>query len=168
MTNGTLETNGARPVIRFERLLPHSPEEVWRSLIDREELKAWFPTDIITDEWKVGATLTFVFRKNEAPDFTGTVLELEEPRRLAYTWGDETLRFVLTPQGDGATLLVLTDELDRGIAARNAAGWEACLARLSGENPLEEWKPLFDQYRVAFEPTLGPQEGPPPGFSGDD
>jgi hypothetical protein len=63
--------------------------------------------------------------------------------------------------------LVLTDELDAGIAARNAAGWEACLAHLSGEVPAEEWKPLFDQYTAAFEPTLGPQEGPPPGFTDD-
>jgi uncharacterized protein YndB with AHSA1/START domain len=167
MTNGTLETNGVRPVIRFERLLPHPPEAVWRSLTDRDELNQWFPTDIITDEWKVGAALTFVFRENQAPDFTGTVLELEEPRLLAYTWGDETLRFVLTPQPGGATLLVLTDELDRGIAARNAAGWETCLALLSGVHPPEEWKPMFDVYAAAFEPTLGPQEGPPPGFDAD-
>src|ERR1700726_1349039 len=98
MTQASLETNGTRPVIRFERPLPHPPEVVWRSLIDRDELNGWFPTDIITDEWKVGAHLTFVFRENQAPSFTGTVVEFEEPRLLAYTWGEETLRFVLTPQ----------------------------------------------------------------------
>jgi uncharacterized protein YndB with AHSA1/START domain len=160
MTNGTLETNGARPVIRFERLLPHSPDEVWQSLTDPEGLKAWFPTDIITDEWKIGATLTFVFRENEAPDFTGIVLELEEPHRLAYTWGGETLRFVLTPQPNGATLLVLTDELDGGIAARNAAGWEACLARLSGVNPPRRveasLRPVLRRIRTDARPSRGP------------
>ncbi|HEY1988371.1 MAG TPA: SRPBCC domain-containing protein [Acidimicrobiales bacterium] len=164
MTHASLDTNGTRPVIRFERLLPHPPEVVWRSLTDRDELRGWFPTDILTDEWTVGAILTFVFRENEAPSFTGTVLELEEPRLLAYTWGEEMLRFVLTPQPDGGTRLVLTDELDRGIAARNAAGWEACLAELAGESADGEWKPRFDRYAVAFEPTLGPQEGPPRGF----
>jgi uncharacterized protein YndB with AHSA1/START domain len=166
MTDANLDTDGTRPVIRFERLLPDQPERVWRSITDREELKEWFPTDIITDEWKVGATLTFVFRENQAPSFTGTVLELEEPRLLAYTWGEEILRFVLTPQPGGATRLVLTDELDRGIAARNAAGWEDCLARLAGESPNGSWKPRFDRYALAFEPALGPQEGPPPGFEG--
>ena len=164
MTQAILDTNGTRPVIRFERILPHPPEVVWRSLIDREELNGWFPTDIITDEWKVGASLTFVFRENQAPSFTGTVLELEEPRLLAYTWGEETLRFVLTPQPGGATRLVLTDELDRGFAARNAAGWEECLAQLAGDSPDGQWKPRFDHYAAVFEPTLGPQEGPPPGF----
>ncbi|HWE71276.1 MAG TPA: SRPBCC domain-containing protein [Acidimicrobiales bacterium] len=168
MINGRLETNGVRATIRFERLLPHPPEAVWRSLVDRDELNGWFPTDIITDEWKVGATLTFVFRENQAPEFSGTVLELDEPRLLAYTWGDETLRFVLTPRPGGATHLVLTDELDPGIAARNAAGWETCLAHLAGESPDGEWKPLFDRYAAAFEPALGPQEGPPPGFDAHD
>lgn len=164
MSDAILDTSGTRPVIRFERLLPHPPEEVWRSLTDREELEGWFPTDIITDEWKVGAGLTFVFRENQAPSFTGTVLELEEPRLLAYTWGEETLRFVLTPQPGGATRLVLTDELDHGFAARNAAGWEDCLAQLAGVTLAGSWRPRFDRYTVAFEPTLGPQEGPPTGF----
>lgn len=118
----------------------------------------------------MGATLTFVFRQDQAPEFTGTVVELEldEPRLLAYTWGEETLRFVLTPRPDGATHLVLTDELDSGIAARNAAGWETCLVHLAGESPDDESKPLFDQYAAAFEPALGPQEGPPPGFDAKD
>jgi uncharacterized protein YndB with AHSA1/START domain len=28
----------------------------------------------------------------------------------------------------------------------------------------DEWRRLFDQYVTAFEPSLGPQEGPPAGF----
>jgi uncharacterized protein YndB with AHSA1/START domain len=47
MTQASLDTNGTRPVIRFERILPHPPEVVWRSLTDRDELNGWFPTDII-------------------------------------------------------------------------------------------------------------------------
>jgi uncharacterized protein YndB with AHSA1/START domain len=164
MSDASLDTDGARPTIRFERTFPYPPEEIWRSLTEREELKRWFPTDIITDDWKVGATLTFVFRENQAPSFTGTVLELEEPRLLAYTWGEDTLRFILTPRPGGATHLVLTDELEPGWAARNAAGWETCLANLAGADADEPWKPRFDHYTVVFEPTLGPQEGPPPGF----
>ncbi len=164
MTDASLDTHGARPAIRFERTLPYPPEEIWRSITDRDELKRWFPTDIITEEWKVGATLTFVFRENQAPEFTGTVLELEEPRLLAYTWGEDTLRFVLTPRPGGATHLVLTDELEPGSAARNAAGWETCLADLAGENADGLWKPRFEVYAAALEPTLGLQEGPPPGF----
>ncbi|HEV3172624.1 MAG TPA: ATPase, partial [Actinocrinis sp.] len=60
---------------------------------------------------------------------------------------------------------VLIDEVAAGIAARNAAGWDLCLDRLAGHSPAEDaWRGLFARYRTAFEPELGPQEGPPAGF----
>lgn len=31
-------------------------------------------------------------------------------------------------------------------------------------NADDAWRPLFAQYSAAFEPELGLQEGPPPGF----
>src|ERR1700730_6411330 len=127
MKDATLNTVRTRPVVRFERHLSHPPAKVWRALVDRDELRTWFPSDIVTDDWKVGATLSFPFRNNEGPTMTGTVLVLDEPRRLVYTWGDEPLSFELHPEPTGGTRLVLTDELDVGIAARNAAGWEVCL-----------------------------------------
>ena len=51
------------------------------------------------------------------------MLEYDEPRVLAYTWGDETLRFELEAVGDG-TRLVLIDELDSpdGGAQRGGLG----------------------------------------------
>jgi uncharacterized protein YndB with AHSA1/START domain len=92
---------------------------------------------------------------------TGEVLEAEAPHRLAFTWGEETLRFELHPDGDG-TRLVLTDELPAAHAARNAAGWETCLDRLAGRSPdPDAWQPRFARYAAEFAPALGPQEGPP-------
>jgi len=72
------------------------------------------------------------------------------------------LRFELVAEGDG-TRMVLIDELPPGSAARNAAGWEECLARLDGQqDPAESsWKAAFDKYAAEFSPSLGPQEGPP-------
>jgi uncharacterized protein YndB with AHSA1/START domain len=162
---GTLQTAEPRAVIRFERRLDRSPQDVWRAITDREELKAWFPNDVVVDAWEVGATIDFTFTEHDLPPFTGTVLEVDEPKVLAYTWGEETLRFELTPDGDG-TLLVLTDELDRGFAARNAAGWEICLDRLADASDVDDdWRPKFARYVAEFEPALGPQEGPPPGVN---
>lgn len=158
-----LSTAGTRPVIRFERLLARPPEEVWRAITDREELKAWFPCDVIADAWEPGAGISFPF-PDGGPTLTGKVLEADEPRLLAYTWGDETLRFTLTPEPGGCTRLVFTDELDPPIAARNAAGWQVCLARLAGESSAAHaWKEFFDRYTATFEPVVGPQEGPPAG-----
>ena len=42
---------------------PTRPPVVWRALTEPDELKRWFPHDITTDEWKVGATLTFTDRE---------------------------------------------------------------------------------------------------------
>jgi len=169
MTDATLITDRARPAIRLERHLPDPPAVVWQALTDRDELRSWFPSDVIVDGggWEVGATITFPFPP-EVIDMTlrGEVLEVDEPNVLAFTWGEETLRFELSPQGSG-TRLVLIDELPAGGAARNAAGWETCLDRLAGLEPSPEaWQPRFEAYAAAFEPVIGPQEGPPAGYKG--
>ena len=166
-TAATLVTGeaGARPSVKLERELPDPPGAVWRALTDPEELKSWFPCEVVVERWAVGAALSFVFPGHEEYTMGGVVLVCDEPRVLAYTWGAETLRFELTATDAGGTRLVLFDELDPGIAARNAAGWQVCLERLAGRiAPDDAWRALFTQYTAAFEPVLGAQEGPPAGF----
>jgi uncharacterized protein YndB with AHSA1/START domain len=164
MTDAMLLTDRARPAVCLERDLPDPPAVVWRALTERDELRSWFPSDVIVEggRWEVGASITFPFPP-EVIDMTltGEVLDVDEPRLLAFTWGEDTLRFELSPQ-DGGTRLVLIDELPPGAAARNAAGWETCLDRLAGLEPdADAWQPRFEAYAAAFEPALGPQEGPP-------
>lgn len=170
MNYATLMTDRTRPAVRLERWLPDPPPVVWLALTESEQLRSWFPCDVIVEGglWEVGAAITFPFPP-EVIDvtLTGKVLEVDEPSVLAFSWGDEVLRFELTPQDHG-TLLVLIDELPPGAAARNAAGWDVCLDRLAGLNPARDtWRSRFDVYSAAFAPVLGPQEGPPPGYKGD-
>jgi uncharacterized protein YndB with AHSA1/START domain len=170
MNDGTLLTDGSRPAVRLERHLEDPPSVVWRALTDREKLRSWFPCDVVVADgrWDVGATITFQFPP-EVIDMTltGRVLVVDEPNVLAYSWGEEILRFELSAEGCG-TRLVLVDELPAGIAARNAAGWGVCLDRLAGLDPAPDaWRPRFEAYAAAFEPTLGQQEGPPDGYEGD-
>jgi uncharacterized protein YndB with AHSA1/START domain len=170
MNRATLLADGARPAVRLERLLPDPPAVVWRAITDREELRSWFPCEVIVagERWEVGAAITFAFPP-EVIDMTltGEVLAVDEPHTLEFSWGEEILRFTLLAAG-GGTRLVLIDELPPGIAARNAAGWEACLDRLAGLDPgPDAWRPRFEAYVLAFEPALGAQEGPPAGYRGD-
>ncbi len=169
MSDGILVTGGPRPAVRLARHLPDPPSVVWAALTERARLRTWFPCDVVVagGRWVVGATITFPFPA-EVIDMTltGEVLAVDEPRVLAYSWGDDVLRFELAPDGTG-TLLVLTDELPPEAAARNAAGWDGCLDRLAGLEPgPDAWRAHFEDYSDAFEPTLGPQEGPPTGYRG--
>lgn len=160
-------SEGAAPVVCVERLLVDPPEVVWRAITDREELRAWFPCDVDVEGgvWSVGSRIVFRFPP-EVIDVTlqGEVLEVDQPNRLAYTWGDERLTFELSAV-EGGTLLSVMDELPPSRAARNAAGWDVCLARLAKEGGNLEWRPRFDRYVAEFSAKLGEQEGPPVGHS---
>ncbi len=170
MTNATLITQRPRPAVRLERELSDPPAVVWRALTEREQLRAWFPCDVIVEggRWVVGANIEFPFPP-EVIEMTldGQVLEVDEPNRLSFTWGDDTLHFELAAH-DLGTRLVLINELAPSAAARNAAGWETCLDRLAGlEASPDHWQPRFQAYTKQFEPLIGPQEGPPAGYKGD-
>lgn len=163
--DATLVTGRGLTAVRLERDLPDPPEVVWGALTEREQLREWFPCDVIVDggEWRVGAAVSFPFSPEEIEAATGEVLAVEEPHELAFTWGEDTLRFELSPHGGGSRL-VLVNELPPGSAARNAAGWESCLDNLAGIEPAPDaWKSHFARYAAAFESKLGPQEGPPEG-----
>jgi uncharacterized protein YndB with AHSA1/START domain len=170
MTTGRLLTDRARPAVRLERHLADPPAVVWRALTEPDQLRSWFPCDVIVagGHWEVGRPITFRFPTHVIEmTLTGEVLEVDEPKALAFTWGEEILRFELTPDAEG-TRLVLIDELPAGAAARNAAGWDDCLDRLAGLQPASDaWLTHFARYSAEFEPLVGPQEGPPAGYKGN-
>jgi uncharacterized protein YndB with AHSA1/START domain len=149
--------------VRFERRLAHSPERVWRAITDPDELEAWFP-DTIEGEFGPGSEVRFPKFVEMGLSSVGKVTEFDPPRLLAYTWGPSTLRFELEPMGDGCRL-IFTDILPREETAKNAAGWEVCLAdlesRLAGEEPAERkeevWPELHDAYAAKFgvDPEVG-------------
>ena len=163
MTDAKLLADRPRPAVRLERYLADPPAVVWQALTEREQLRSWFPSDVIVSggRWAVGAEITFSFPP-EVFDrtLTGEVLEVDEPHVLAFTWGEDTLRFEISAEGDG-TRLVLIDELPASAAARNAAGWEVCLDRLAGRETDDEWQARFEAYAAEFTPRIGAQEGPP-------
>ncbi len=73
--------------LTFTAFYPHPPQRVWKALTDSKALEAWLlPTDF-------QPTPGFRFRFQAGDGLNkatveGTVLEVEEGRRLAYTWID--------------------------------------------------------------------------------
>src|SRR5438309_9663321 len=89
--------------LRFERTLPHSPEEVWRAITEPEHLAHWFPTTI-EGERAAGAPLRFSFPSGKAPSFDGEMIAYDPPAALELSWGPDILRIELRPVAD-VTLL---------------------------------------------------------------
>jgi len=121
-------------VIEREAVYPHSPERVWRALVDPTELAAWLmPTDFAPEVGK-----GFVFKTGDAHigDVQGEVLEIDEPRLLRCRWsgvfGDTVVTFELAPEGDGTRLRVVHDGWTEPVPAE-WAGFE------------EGWKQKLDQ-----------------------
>lgn len=168
--HATLERLDGQARLRFTRRLEHPPEAVWPALTEADDLAAWFPADI-EGGWEPGAQRRFTFRDpdeaaealevDEAPVLGGEVVACEPCRHLEYTWGGDTLRFDLKPDGDG-TILRLTVTFEQiGKAARDAAGWHACLdllaAGLAGAPPDFEPEERWAQVHPAYVERFGPE-----------
>jgi uncharacterized protein YndB with AHSA1/START domain len=167
---GRLEQADNRWRLRFVRTFAHGREKVWRALTEAEHQVAWFPQEM-QGERAVGATLQFVSR--EMPDmekFTGEMLVYDPPSVLEFTWGDDVLRFELEAKADDTTVLTMTDTFtELGKAARDAAGWHACLdvleASLDGARPSwsseDRWREVHPGYveRLGHDAsTIGPPQ----------
>jgi len=131
------------PKLRLERRYDHPVERVWRAITDPAELRHWFP-----------------------PGEELEVTESERPRLLAGSWYGDTLRFEQRPDGDGCVLNFSHAFAVRDKAARDAAGWDRCFARLdallageqmSERDSLQAWPEIHERYaeRFGVDPELG-------------
>jgi uncharacterized protein YndB with AHSA1/START domain len=164
--NGQLSQHGDHWRLTFTRTLPHRPEKVWRALTESEHLASWFPQQI-SGGWAPGAKLTFEHAGSPGPPFHGEVIACEPPRLLEFTWGTDTLRFELAPDAAGCTLVLSDTFAELGKAARDAAGWHACLDLLEQSlagatapwSSGERWAQVHPGYVAALGPaaaTIGP------------
>ena len=158
--HGTYTTADGRPAVRFERRLAHPRAAVWRMVTDPAELRHWFPGEVEVD-LRVGGAMQFT-------DFAlaGEVVELDEPRRFAFTWGADLLSFDLAPDGEHTrlTMLHVLNQEGEPAAAKTLAGWHVCLdameRRLAGEPDAgqhdgvsPEWKQRYAEYQEQGAPA---------------
>jgi uncharacterized protein YndB with AHSA1/START domain len=128
--------------ITHESILPHPPERIWTVLTDRAAIERWLmPNDF---EPRLGHRFTFRTQPNPAANFDGIVhcevVEIEPPRRLAYSWvgGGLTTKvtYRLEREGDGTRLCFEQSGFDLDDPAQKyayngaRAGWPYLLERL--------------------------------------
>lgn len=141
--DGTLETIDGRSTLRVERRYDHAVERVWRAVSERDELAHWFPLE-------------------GEPEVTAS----EPPHLLAMLWFGDELRFELRADGSGCVLVFTHAFADRETAARSAAGWDSCFARLvawlegdamDARSAIDGWPELHERYAEHFgvDPEVG-------------
>ncbi len=149
----------------FVRLLPGPIERVWAYLTESDKRAEWFTSGALPQ--KVGEPFEMQFKHstyspNKAPPPKGyeemdakghtsrnTLLALEPPHRLAFTFGEEKGRtseveFRLEAVGDKVRLTLTHSKIpDRKYAIGVSGGWHAHLAilqyRAEGKVPPAFW-----------------------------
>jgi uncharacterized protein YndB with AHSA1/START domain len=112
----------------MQRHLAHPPAKVWRAITEPPHVAHWFPFAMEFD-LQPDAKITFVGPDGE-PSAFGVITELQPPRLLAFSWGEDHLRWELHPDGDGTLLTLQHTFDDRAGAASFAAGWHTCIQSL--------------------------------------
>ena len=170
--------------VRFERVLPAPIDRVWEFLTKAELLASWIADGDIVE--RVGAKIYLDQDTDRVPfrmkgaKIEGTVLRVERPRLLEYSWVVEhvgkklesVVTFELAPQGDSKTRLAITHRpILEGFFALTGSGWHTHLdtltARLKGDEPaplMQRFQAVLPRYRElakpyedkpAFDPTAG-------------
>jgi uncharacterized protein YndB with AHSA1/START domain len=125
-------------IVERELEIAASPETVWGLLTDPTEVTRWMGQTADFD-LRPGGT----YRLGVIPDHVagGEFVEIDEPRRLVYTWGWEdgpvpagstTVEYELVPNGGGTLLRFRHSNLPGAESAgSHAVGWDHYLARLA-------------------------------------
>lgn len=139
---------------QFTRPLSHSVNVVWAALTDNSKLQKWMSNLEIIDLKKNGQMR---FNMNDGTDafLDIVIIDYIEHEVLAFEWGNDFVRFELSPTSDGSILVLhetigtLTDHTPKDLA-----GWHICLELLTDllngtehkEFPMADWQKWFDAY----------------------
>ncbi|WP_430782777.1 SRPBCC family protein [Actinoplanes sp. G11-F43] len=122
-------TTDGRWVLAMSRELPHPPERVWPRLTEPALLHTWSP---VVPDRPLDSPGPARSRENpEDPWLDAEVLIADAPLELVHRWGDDLLRWTLTPTAAGCRLTLEHTFADRDGSAMYAAGWHICQASLA-------------------------------------
>jgi uncharacterized protein YndB with AHSA1/START domain len=124
-------TENGRTVLRFERLLPHPVERVWRALTEPSELSGWLAEAKLDPVEGGQVELRWLNSDDEGNTAVarGTVTRFEPPRVLEFdTDIHGRLRWELDPAPTGSRLVfTVAHDLAPEWLAKVLAGWHSHL-----------------------------------------
>jgi len=131
-------TDPAPVAATVQRVLPAPPAAVWEEWLDAEGMAEWMcprparPTKIELDPRPGGQLRIDIDDEGFELSITGRYLELDEPRRLSFTWScsnwqppaNSVVTVTLTPHGDEQTLMTIHHaKLPPDALDSNQNGW---------------------------------------------
>jgi uncharacterized protein YndB with AHSA1/START domain len=144
----TATTDAPTKSLVIERTMPHPPQKIWRALTQSHLIAEW----LMQNDFDCRVGHRFQFRATPAPGWSGVtnceVLEVEEPTRLVYSWGDGTesdsglktiVTWTITPVEGGSHVRMEQSgfrPVDEGGYRGMGGGWPRILAgleRVAGE-----------------------------------
>ena len=143
----------------FEIYIKTTPDRLWQAITDGE-MRARYNFGVgVESDWTPGSTYQGVHRAAGLTITEGENVEVDPPRRLAFSWaGSGDVSIELEPRGDRALLtLIHRRASDRATLLGVSAGWHSHLdvlaARLEGVEPRPFWD-AFRQLRAEYETRL--------------
>jgi uncharacterized protein YndB with AHSA1/START domain len=131
----------SKPEFVYVIYIASSAEKVFEALTDAKISERYWTGNHVESDWKVGAPFALKL-KREDKDVIGKVLEVDPPRRLAYTFhpqhdGMETeqpsrVTFELEQQKDQVKLTIVHDDFAPGskVFEGISQGWPLVLSSL--------------------------------------
>jgi uncharacterized protein YndB with AHSA1/START domain len=129
--------------VTVKRRFAAPPERVFDAWLDSKLVAQWMFGPNLRDEEilriaidpRVGGLFSFVVRRQgQEIDHVGEYLEIDRPRRLAFTWAvgqrspDDTHVFIdIAPLGAGCELTLRHERVWADYEARTAQGWTSML-----------------------------------------
>ena len=120
--------DGEKWTLIFTRRMRHSPSQVWGALTQAAQLREWAPFQPDRDLATTGPAKLSMTDGHNVEEFPAEVRTAIPHRLLEYTWGDDVLRWELSPDGDGTQLILHHTTESPDWVPRTAAGWHICLA----------------------------------------
>src|SRR5262245_33968361 len=158
---GTLENRDGAWILTLVRDFGQPAEKLWPWLVDPDRLRQWSP---IVPDRALDAVGPRQVRENPHDEpVTGDVIRVDRPHELVHRWGDDLVRWRLSPTDTGCRLTLEQTMRERDHAAMNAAGWHLCLdvlddvangvdrPRIVGQDAVAHgWEALRDKYSEAL------------------
>jgi uncharacterized protein YndB with AHSA1/START domain len=134
-----------------ELFIKATPQRVFQALTEKADLERWFVKKAEVDVRPGGA-----IRLEWAPDAVeiGTILVLDPPRRLSYTWealepSPTTITFELTAENDGTRLHLIHTGIGEG------EDWDTYYTSINSG-----WNVHFKNLTAWLETGIGETPGP--------